>query len=306
MQNILEENIHIIKIVCSAAIIYFSCNLIGTLLKLKDIITNKIFSPNNAIVKSVKEAKKEELSIEIKNKKIILLKMNKIRENIQQEATTNSYNFTPIINKFSIFTFNILCQKFMMRRDRKDLSLENRMQKVKDLIISFDPDIICLQETVIHTIKLFFENFLSSKYEVYYMHNYGSNFYNLTAFKKDKFELKEQKKINLDDIKVEGNRGIYCIELKIKNNNYPNNNNPILNSFAGKNNFPFNNDLKHTICKDLKSNSEKLNTNEKDIFDKAQNLFNEKNDINNKTLQISNQNYLNPKNLSEKDSPSNK
>ena len=259
MQNVFEENINFIKFICSAALIYLAYKAFGSKYK-KLLGSNRFFSYlNNEKCKSSHEEKDHEaLSIEIKNRKNVLFKMPGENSNAIQEININSYNFTPIINRFSIFTYNILCQKFMMRRERKDLSLENRMERIKEQIASLDPDIICLQECVFHSIKLHLESFLSINYDIYYLENYGSNFYNLTAFKKDKFELKENKKINLDDIKVEGNRGINCIELKIKNNldtmqNQANNNN--LN-----NNNSFENKKDDKAKTELKAN---LNTEEK-------------------------------------------
>lgn len=240
MQNVFEENVNFIKIICSAALIYLAYKALGSLFEIKGLIgssrilsflTIENYKPSNEL------QDQEILSIEIKNKKNILFKMPKENSNVIQEIIINSYNFTPIINKFSIFTYNILCQKFMMRRDRKDLSLENRMERIKEQIASLDPDIVCLQECVFHSIKLHLESFLSTKYEIYYMENYGSNFYNLTAFKKEKFELKENKKINLEDIKVEGNRGIYCLELKIKNKFNTLTNPPENNGNLNKNNI---------------------------------------------------------------------
>jgi len=231
MQNVLDENLHLIKYVGSIALIYIAFRVIRNLYEIdlfKSFIKFFKKEENNIIKKPHKE---DESPIEVKSKQHILFKLPKENTNAIQELNINSYNFTPIVNKFSILTYNILCQKFMMRRDRKDLSLENRMEKIKNEISLLDPDIICLQETVFHSIKLHLENFLSLNYEIFYKENYGSNFYNLTAFKKDKFELKEDKKINLEEIKVEGNRGIYCLELKIKNKN--NSTNP--NSFNNQN-----------------------------------------------------------------------
>lgn len=246
MQNVFEENINIIKIVCSAALVYLAYKLLGSLYEIKSLIDFcRIFRflKNEKSDLLNQEKTKEQIPIEIKNSKNILFKMPKEKNNTLQEISINSYNFTPIVNKFSIFTYNILCQKFMMRRDRKDLSLENRMVRIKEQISSLDPDIICLQECVFHSIKLHLESFLSVNYEIYYIENYGSNFYNLTAFKKEKFELKENKKINLDDIKVEGNRGISCLELKIKNKL----NDIISNQMA-------NNSLKKSNLSDYKNN----------------------------------------------------
>ncbi len=227
MQNIFEENVNFMKIICSAALIYLAYKALGSLFEIKGLIAScRIFSYLNYEKYKTSNEEKDQvaLPIEIKNKKNILFKMLRENSNVIQEININSYNFTPIINKFSIFTYNILCQKFMMRRDRKDLSLENRMERIREQISSLDPDIICLQECVFHSMKLHLESFLNANYEIYYMENYGSTFYNLTAFKKDKFELTENKKINLEDIKVEGNRGIFCLELKIKNklNAHPN------------------------------------------------------------------------------------
>jgi len=261
MPSNFEENIYFIKIICSAALIYLAYR---GLFEIKGFLNlGRILSylKNKKDDSSNLEKIPDSLSIEIKNKKSILFKMPQENSHIFQETNINSYNFTPIINKFSIFTYNILCQKFMMRRDRKDLSLENRMERIKEQIAIMDPDIICLQECVFHSIKLHLESFLSNNYEIYYIENYGSNFYNLTAFKKEKFELKEKKKINLNDIKVEGNRGIYCLELNIKNKHNPSVNQAININLAKNNNSDIKKDEKTIV--QFRPN---LNSEEKSIY----------------------------------------
>jgi mRNA deadenylase 3'-5' endonuclease subunit Ccr4 len=250
MQNVFEENINFIKIICTAALIYLAYRGIGSLFEIKGLLNlGRILSflKNKKNDSSNLEKIPDSLSIEIKNNKSILFKIPQENSHILRETNINSYNFTPIINKFSIFTYNILCQKFMMRRDRKDLSLENRMERIKEQIAIMDPDIICLQECVFHSIKLHLESFLSNNYEIYYIENYGSNFYNLTAFKKEKFELKENKKINLNDIKVEGNRGIYCLELNIKNKHNHSRNQAINSNLAKNNNSDIKKDEKTKV-----------------------------------------------------------
>lgn len=202
----------------------------------KKLFSNIFSSISKAINFLIKNKKKEEniqkdynkesepeniLKVELKNNKHILIRVEKENENLQENNfPLQEYNhlikFPQIKNKFSILTYNILCQKYMTRRDRKDLNLEKRMLKIKEEISAFDADVVCLQECVYHTIKLYMESFFAGKYEVYYMENYGSNFYNLIAFKKDKFEMKENKKINLDDVKCEGNRGVFVVELEFK------------------------------------------------------------------------------------------
>ena len=49
-------------------------------------------------------------------------------------------------SKISILSYNILNQLFMKKYNRPDLSVDNRMKKIKNEILSLSPDIFCLQE----------------------------------------------------------------------------------------------------------------------------------------------------------------
>ena len=294
MQKILNENFSLLKYICSAAMIYLTYKLLGKIIyKTFSKLIKNPFSINKKEIKNnqMNEKEKENL-IEIKNSKHILFNI-KNEKNLFLEENFSKFPDENSQNKFSILTYNILCQKYMMRRDRKDLKLEYRMEKIKEEISSLDPDIICLQETVFHSIKLYLENFLKSKYEIFYVENYGSSFYNLTAFKKEKFEMKEIKKINLDDIYVEGNRGVFCIELKIKNKN----------KNEDEKNFNYINNINSSISENLiYSEKNNIKNNEINITNKKENFKSNKYKISHENLdsnKIPESYYINFKNFIE-------
>jgi mRNA deadenylase 3'-5' endonuclease subunit Ccr4 len=92
------------------------------------------------------------------------------------------------------------------------------MKTITNEIKSLDPDIVCIQEANIENYKKFFlTNF--KEYNFHYTENYGSNFINLTGYKKEKYQLIEQKGINLNDIDVNGNRGVFYVKLRNKTTN---------------------------------------------------------------------------------------
>jgi mRNA deadenylase 3'-5' endonuclease subunit Ccr4 len=120
----------------------------------------------------------------------------------------------------SILTYNILCQKYIKRANRRQLTLENRLNTIMIEIKSLNPDIICLQEVNSENLKRFFiPNF--KEYNFHYSENYGSNFINVTGYKKDKYGLVEQYGLVLNNIDVNGNRGVFFLKLKNKKTNTP-------------------------------------------------------------------------------------
>jgi mRNA deadenylase 3'-5' endonuclease subunit Ccr4 len=120
----------------------------------------------------------------------------------------------------SVLTYNILCQKYIPKTRRKELTLEDRMATIVNEIKSLDPDIFCIQEANFTNYKKFFlPNF--KEYNFGYSENYGSNFINLTGYKKDKYGLIEQNGLIMNDIDINGNRGVFYIKLKSKKTNTP-------------------------------------------------------------------------------------
>lgn len=114
---------------------------------------------------------------------------------------------------FKVLSYNILCQKFMKRKNRRDLNLDYRMNIIIEEISSLNPDIFCLQETNLNTYrKYFLTNFPSYIFE--YGENYGSNFINLIGIKKSRFKIVYRKNMELWHIDVDGNRGIFHLILE--------------------------------------------------------------------------------------------
>jgi mRNA deadenylase 3'-5' endonuclease subunit Ccr4 len=113
----------------------------------------------------------------------------------------------------SVLSYNILCQKFMKRRDRKDLNLDNRMKIILAEIKSLDADVICLQETNWNTYKNYLLNNLPD-YRFEYGDNYGSPFINLVGYKYKKFKKISTLNLDLSKINVDGNRGVFKIILQ--------------------------------------------------------------------------------------------
>jgi mRNA deadenylase 3'-5' endonuclease subunit Ccr4 len=113
----------------------------------------------------------------------------------------------------SIVTYNILCQK-CMKRKRKDLTLEYRMGIIIEELRSLNSDILCLQEVNSHTYKKYFLTAFPDYHFVYLRENYGSNFINLIGYRRSKYQMIKQNFLDLTDINVEGNRGVYQVILK--------------------------------------------------------------------------------------------
>ena len=56
------------------------------------------------------------------------------------------HKHTTTKKKISVLSYNILHQLYMKKYNRPDLSVDNRMKKIKNEILSLSPDIFCLQE----------------------------------------------------------------------------------------------------------------------------------------------------------------
>jgi mRNA deadenylase 3'-5' endonuclease subunit Ccr4 len=117
----------------------------------------------------------------------------------------------------SILTYNILCQKYMKRKDRKDLNLDNRMNKITEEILSLNPDIFCLQEVNSLSYKKYFlKNPNFNEYSFDYGENYGSYFLNLIGYKRKRFEIVKKLNFDLNNSSADGNKGIFNIVVKDK------------------------------------------------------------------------------------------
>lgn len=142
-----------------------------------------------------------------------------VNTNLNQSPPVRKNEFLSISSipnnnqKISILSYNILCQKFMKRRDRKDLNLDNRMKTILYEIKSLDADIICLQETNWNTYKNYILDSLTD-YMFEYGDNYGSTFINLIGYKYKKFKKISTLNLDLSKINVDGNRGVFKIILQ--------------------------------------------------------------------------------------------
>ena len=113
----------------------------------------------------------------------------------------------------SLLTYNILTQKYMKRKSKKELSLDSRMRTIINEIKSLNPDIFCLQEANVEVYKNYFiPNF--KEYSFNYCENYGSTFINLTGYKTNKYTEIDSRSLDLEDIRIEGNKGVFYMKLK--------------------------------------------------------------------------------------------
>ena len=180
---------------------------------------NKKENENNKIEKSellTKKRKRNFITIESLNKK-----NNYIKYKIKKNPKITTLNNEPK-NKLKVLTYNILNPSCMKKEAEKDLSTEERMNKIKKDILYLSPDIFCLQEADLYIYKNYLLKEDMNKYEILYGINCGSSFINIIGFKKQKFLLKSFKNFSLLNLgKYAGNRGIMNINLELnqKNNN---------------------------------------------------------------------------------------
>ncbi len=144
--------------------------------------------------------------------------INTIKEKKQYIHYTKSKKQKNKKTKISILTYNILNQIFMKKKNRPELSLENRMNKIIKEILNLSPDIFCLQEADLNILKQYFhnkENNNFKNYSIYYGINCGSSFLNIIGFKNEKFNLKSFKNFSLLFMgKNSGNRGMMFLQLE--------------------------------------------------------------------------------------------
>ena len=123
-------------------------------------------------------------------------------------------------SKISILSYNILNQLFMKKYNRPDLSVDNRMKKIKNEILSLSPDIFCLQEADQYVYQKYFTSDKFAEYSTVYGVNCGSSFMNVVGFKKKKFILKSFKNFSLIFLgKMAGNRGVMNVQLEHEESN---------------------------------------------------------------------------------------
>jgi mRNA deadenylase 3'-5' endonuclease subunit Ccr4 len=143
--------------------------------------------------------------------------LNKIKR-LSLENKFISVNIPTGKQKVSIVTYNILCHKYVHKK-RKELNLDFRMNIIIAELESLNSDIICLQEVNSNTYKKYLlPNLIDYKF-IYLTENYGSNFINLIGYKYKKLEVVGQSFIDLINIDVEGNRGVFQAIFKIKSTN---------------------------------------------------------------------------------------
>lgn len=117
--------------------------------------------------------------------------------------------------KISVLSYNILHQLYMKKYNRPDLSVDNRMKKIKNEILSLSPDIFCLQEADSKIYHKYFSSECFAEYSTVYGINCGSCFINIVGFKKKKFCLKSFKNFSLLSLgKLAGNRGVMNVQLE--------------------------------------------------------------------------------------------
>lgn len=149
-----------------------------------------------------------------KMKKIPKLHDNKNNFIFYKNKQSQSYS------KVSILSYNILNQLFMKKYNRPDLSVDNRMKKIKNEILSLSPDIFCLQEADQYVYQKYFTSDKFAEYSTVYGVNCGSSFMNVVGFKKKKFILKSFKNFSLIFLgKMAGNRGVMNVQLEHEESN---------------------------------------------------------------------------------------
>ena len=132
----------------------------------------------------------------------VLIKRNIFKFEIQKPIKKTPEDFIEKLKKFnfiqyspasptnfSIVSYNILTQKYMKKKNCKELSLENRIKKILIEITSLNPDIICLQESNYEVYKRFLKPSLSSDYIIITFDNYDSYLMNVIGIKKRRFKL---------------------------------------------------------------------------------------------------------------------
>lgn len=125
------------------------------------------------------------------------------------------HKHTTTKKKISVLSYNILHQLYMKKYNRPDLSVDNRMKKIRNEILSLSPDIFCLQEADSKIYHKFFSSECFAEYSTVYGINCGSCFINVVGFKNKKFCLKSFKNFSLLSLgKLAGNRGVMNVQLE--------------------------------------------------------------------------------------------
>lgn len=159
----------------------------------------------------------------------VLIKRNIFKFEIQKPIKKTPEDFIEKLKKFnfiqyspasptnfSILSYNILTQKYMKKKNCKELSLENRIKKILIEITSLNPDIICLQESNYEVYKRFLKPSLSSDYIIITFDNYDSYLMNVIGIKKRRFKLIKDYNFDLKSINIDvvGNRGAMGVEIE--------------------------------------------------------------------------------------------
>lgn len=121
---------------------------------------------------------------------------------------------------FTLMSYNILTQKYVKRKNVKELEFDNRMASIIKEIKSVDPDIFCLQESTYDVLNKKLKPELDLVYQIVSFENEGSDLMNVIGVKRERFSVSKEIKFDLKhcDIDVQGNRGIMCVEISDKKN----------------------------------------------------------------------------------------
>ena len=174
----------------------------------------------NMTVKSyellTKKRKRSFITIDSLNKKNNYIKyLNRNKKNTKSRGLNDEPKL-----KIKVLTYNILNPGCMKKENEKDLTTDERMNKIKKDIIDLSPDVFCLQEADFYIYKNYLLKEDMNKYEILYGINCGSSFINIIGFKKQKYILKSFKNFSLANLgKYSGNRGIMNINLEFNNDN---------------------------------------------------------------------------------------